>query len=304
MSDAATGTNSVTEGIITCPYCGDTVSQLVAIESGMKLRLNREAQLESVPDEVCDGCLKILNKMISKGAALRFEVQAKEQNRLMLWRNRVQLVKQAKVHLSKKNFSDAAVAYEKYLRVLEIVYETKPGELSPDLFKNQARAQEMTVITSVYWDLMRIYDTHATYRERQYKAAQKLAEFVRFTPVFPHIIRKAESQTRQAKNPEAFQKFLKLSNANRPRCFIATAAFDGYGHPTIWQLCRFRDQFLRHSGWGRIAIYHYYRCSPGIAAFLDRNPALKPFVRAALTQIAKCKFVRKRLNDWAALVIL
>ncbi len=297
MSDAGTDSNSATEGIITCPYCGDNVSQLLAIESGMKLRLSKEAQLESVPDEVCDGCLKILNKMISKGAALRSEAQAKEQNRLMLWRNRVQLVKQAKLHLSKKNFPDAAVSYEKYLRVLEIVYETKPGELSPDLFKNQARAQEMTVITSVYWDLMRIYDTHPTYRERQYKAAQKLAEFVRFTPVFPHIIRKAESQTRQAKNPDAFQKFLKLSNSNRPRCFIATSAFDGYGHPIVWDLCRFRDHFLRQSRLGRIAIFHYYQYSPAFAAFLDRNPALKPFIRAALTRIAKCKFVRKRLND-------
>lgn len=310
MSEAAVEN----DGVITCTYCGDNVPTLVPIETGMKLRLSKETQIGTVPDAVCEGCLKILLKMVSKGAALRSEQQAKEQNRLLLWRNRVQLVKQAKLYLSQKNFSDAAVAYEKYLRVLEIVYETKPGEMSPDLFKNQARAQEMTVIASVYWDLMRIYDTHPSYRERQYKAAQKLAEFVRYTPIFPHVMRKAESQRRQAKNPDAFAKFLKLSNSKRPRCFIATSAFSniavtsGAGidtsaflsanevHPVIDDLCRFRDQFLKLSPSGRAIVRFYYKHSPSIAAWLDRHPSLKPVVRAALTAVARSRFVRNRLN--------
>lgn len=293
MSDAAVVEN---EGAIVCPYCGDNVPSLVPIEAGLKLRLGKEAQVEQVPDSVCDGCMKILAKMISKGAALRGEQQAKEQNRLMLWRNRVQLVKQAKQYLSQKNFSDAAVAYEKYLRVLEIVYEKQAGDLGPELFKNQARAQEMTVIASVYWDLMRIYDTHPTYRDRQYKAAQKLADFVRFTPIYPHIIRKAESQKRQAKNPDAFSKFLKLSNSSRPRCFIATSAFENPSHPVIVDLCRFRDRYLKTYPAGRALVRLYYKHSPGIALMLDAHPRLKPYVRALLKHIAHSKFLRNRLN--------
>ena len=289
-------TAAATEGVIVCPYCGDNVPGLIPIESGMKLRLQQEAQITSVPDQVCEGCHKQLSKSISKGAVLRAEQQAKEQNRLMLWRNRVQLVKQAKQHLAQKNFSDAAVAYEKYLRVLEIVYEQKAGELTPDLFKNQARSQELTVIASVYWDLMRIYDSHASYKDRQSKAAEKLAQFVRFTPVFPHIMRKAEGYTRQAKNPDAFNKFLRLSNASRPRCFIATAAFDGYCDPSVETLCRFRDQYLSHTQFGRAFVRLYYRHSPRAAAFLDAHPALKPATREALAWIAKSKFVRKRLS--------
>lgn len=262
----------------------------------MRLRLQQEGQVGTIPETVCDGCLKMLSKMVSKGAVLRAEQQAKEQNRIMLWRNRVQLVKQAKQYLAQKNFSDAAVAYEKYLRVLEIIYETKPSELSPDLFKNQARAQEMTVITGVYWDLMRIYDTHPTYKERQHKAAEKLAEFVRFTPIFPHIMRKAEAQVRSAKNPDAFNRFLRLSNSKRPRCFIATAAFDGYHHPVIWHLCDFRDDFLRNSRAGRRMIALYYRHSPRLARWLDEHPSWKPATRKVLRFIANTKFVRKRLS--------
>lgn len=262
----------------------------------MRLRLQNEAQVQAVPEQVCEGCFAQLSRLVSKGAVLRAEAQAKEQNRLMLWRNRVQLVKQAKQHLAQKNFSDAAVSYEKYLRVLEIVYECKPGELKPDLFKSQARAQEMTVITSVYWDLMRIYDTHSRYADRQSKAAEKLAAFVRFSPIFPQIMRKADTQTRTAKNPAIFKKFIKLSNASRPRCFIATAAFDGERTMTVEQLCAFRDQHLKTSAGGRRFVRVYYKVSPHVADFLDRNPTLKPATRKLLQWIATSAFVRNRLN--------
>jgi hypothetical protein len=291
--------NSSADGAIVCPYCGDTADALMPIEPGMRLRLNKDAQLSSVPDSVCDGCFKMLNKMSSKGATLRSEQQAREQNRLTLWRNRVQLVKQGKAHLAKKNFSEAAVAYEKYIRVLELVYDAKPGELSPELFKDKTRSHELTVIATVYWDLLRIYDTQSAYKDRQYKAAQKLAEFVRYTPIFPQIIRKAETQARVGKNPDAFNKFLILSHAKRPRCFIATAAFsdqEAYGHPVILTLCHFRDHYLRKTSAGRAFIYLYYRLSPKVAATLDQYPALKPSIRAVLTRIANSQFIRNRLN--------
>lgn len=293
MADA----QAAMDEVITCPYCGDNVSTLVPVEAGMRLRLQKEAQIMSVPERVCEGCIKQLAKSISKGAILRAEQRAKEQNRLMLWRSRVQLVKQAKQHLSQKNFSDAAVSYEKYLRVLEIIYEKKPGELSPDLFKGEARSQELTVIASVYWDLMRIYDTHERYKDRQFKAADKLAEFARFTPAFPHIMRRAESYVRQAKNPAAFKNFIRMANSSRPRCFIATAAFDGYYDPVVETLCQFRDQRMKSNQFGRGCINLYYRCSPRVAEFLDAHPSLKPATRKALGCLAywitKCGLVRK-----------
>jgi uncharacterized membrane protein YkvA (DUF1232 family) len=285
-----------TDGIILCPYCNDHASSLLPIESGMKLRLQTEANVTSIPDRVCAGCYSQLGRLVSKGAVLRAEQQVREQNRLMLWRNRVQLVKQAKQLLAQKNYADAAVAYEKYIRVLEIVYDVKPGELGPDHLRKQGRMQELTVVTSAYWDLMRIYDTHATYRDRQEKAAQKLANFVRFTPIFPQIMRKAETQTRQAKNPEVFKKFLKSASSNRPRCFIATAAYDGQLTTTVETLCRFRDEFLERGPLGRRLVRLYYSFSPGFAELLDRNPALKPAARKLLTRIAESKFIRNRLN--------
>jgi hypothetical protein len=266
----------------------------VKIDTGMRLRIEQSGGLTPAPEAVCPGCFGILSKMVSKGAALRAEAQAKEQNRLMLWKNRVGLVKQAKQYLAQKAYSDAAVAYEKYIRVLEIVFDAKPGELNPDLFKSESRAQEMTVIASVYWDLMRIYDTHQRYQDRQMKAAEKLAAFIRFTPIFPQIMRKAESQTRTAKNPEAFRRFLKLSNASRPRCFIATAAFEGQRTETVETLCLFRDQFLKKSAFGRSFVAAYYRVSPTLAEALDRHPRLKPATRVVLRWLASRRPIIER----------
>jgi hypothetical protein len=285
---------------ITCPYCGDSVSRLNPIESGMKLRLQENAEISPVPSSVCDGCFDIMSKMVAKGATLRMEAKAKENNRLMLWKSRVGLVKQAKQHLASKSYSDAAVSFEKYLRVLEIIYDKKSGELTPELFKNEKKAQELTVIASVYWDLLRVYDSHPSYADRQMKAALKLAEFIRFTPIYPHIMRKADSQTRTAKNPEAFKRFLKLSNKTRPRCFIATSAYQGYSSTTVQALCLFRDQRLKQTPAGRRFVRLYYRFSPQAACFLDRHPALKPTVRWLLSAVAlfivRRKYVRNCLK--------
>lgn len=268
-----------------CPNCGADNVTLMRIEAGMKLRLAEVVGLTSVPAEACANCIREFSNQVSAGATLRIEEAKKAENRMHLWRNRVALVKQAKQLMVSRLYSDAAVAYEKYLRILEVVYERKPGELSADLFSNEARKQELTVISSVYWDLMRIYDVHERYRERQMSSAEKLAEFSRYTRVLPNLIKKAESEARGAKNPEAYKHFLKRVKARRGRCFIATAAFSGPA-PEIVILCSFRDNVLRATKWGRVLIRVYYRISPPLADFLDAYPALKPPVRKALTWLA------------------
>ena len=267
------------DGAITCSYCGDTVPSLIPIEAGMRLTLQTNANLKTVPESVCAGCHNILAKMVSMGAVLRSQEAAKEQNRLMLWRNRVNLIRKAKTHLAQREFAEAAIYYEKYLRVLELVYDKKQGELSPDLFSAEARKQELTVVASVYWDLMRIYDQSPRYKDRQVAASMKLSEFIRFTPIYGHVIRKAESMARTAKSPDVFRNFLKVSNKNRPRCFIASAAFEDADSPTIETLRLYRDRVLRRHPAGRRFTRLYYRWSPPIASLIDQSPA---FVRTAL----------------------
>ncbi len=213
--------------------------------------------------------------------------KAKEQKKLMLWKSRTNLIKKARQSMQEKAFSDAAVAYEKYIKVLEVVFDAKKGELSPTLFKDSARTQELTVVASVYWDLLRIYDTSPKYGDRQAMAAKKLSQFLRFTPILPDILRKAEAFQKTAKNPIAVKAFLKMASENKGRCFVATASFQ-YHSPEVEALTVFRDQYLLKSKWGALFIQFYYKVSPPIARLLDRHPACQYPVRFVLRQIVFC----------------
>lgn len=200
----------------------------------------------------------------------------------MLWKSRVNLIKKARQLMMGKAFSEAAVAYEKYLRVLEVVFDAQPGELTPEHFKDSARTQELTLVASVYWDLLRIYDTSDRYGDRQALAAKKLAQFLKFTPIFPDIVRKAETFSRTARNPSAVKAFIKGATSTRTRCFVATAAFDSEFDPTVVALQGWRDRVLARRYLGLLFIQGYERWSPPVAAALDRSAFLKPLVRVFL----------------------
>ncbi len=275
-----------------CPRCGLEVATLQHVTPEM-IEGIRGAGLPAPPPEVCENCYMDLERTSGSsavpGGAIMAAEKAKEQYRLQLWKSRVQLIKRGRTMMLAKDYSEAAVAYEKYIKILELVFGCKKGErLTPAMFKDSARTSEMTVLVSVYWDLLRIYDTSDKYGDRQEVAARQLAAFLHFTPIFPDIIKKAESFARSARNPAKIKLFLKASAKQRPRCFVATSAFNS-PMATEVQILRFwRDQTLRNGALGRWFIVNYYRYSPPIARFLDKHPWLKPCTRAVLRIFTKC----------------
>jgi hypothetical protein len=275
--------------MVTCPRCALQVMDLHGVDGPLLQRLNELG--EASPNQVCMSCLNDLRKVASNGAGgvLMAQEKAKEQHRLQLWKSRVSLVKNGRQLMNQKMYSEAAVAYEKYLKILEIVFNVEKGQhLTPEQFKESARTEELTVVTSVYWDLLRIYDTSDKYGDRQAIAGRQLALFVRFTPIFPDIIKRAEAFVKQAKNPSAFRGFLKNASNERPRCFIATSAFESPLNLEVQILRHYRDDKLKQSNAGRFFILNYYKFSPRIAEFLDNNSYLKPAVRAVLKLLIKC----------------
>ncbi len=275
--------------MVNCPRCGLQVMDLHAVESAVMQKLSELG--DPPPSQVCMVCLSDLRKVAASnaGGILLAQEKAKEQHRLQLWKSRVSLVKKARTLMGQKMYSEAAVAYEKYLKILEIVFNVEKGQfLTPEHFKDTARTEELTVIASVYWDLLRIYDTSPKYGERQAVAARQLALFARYTPIFPDILKRAETFVRQARNPGIFKTFLKNASNERPRCFIATAAFDSELCWEVQTLRHFRDHYLRKTHWGRVFILQYYKFSPNIAQILDKHSALKPFVRKLLRLLIKC----------------
>ena len=267
-----------------CPKCSNIVGKLYPIEAGLRLALRATGQELNIPDQVCENCYSLFSGQMSQGVRLRLEREAKDKNRALLWKSRVNLIKQARQLMAQKAFSEAAISYEKYLRILELVYDTKKGELTPTVFSNDPRSKELTVVTSVYWDLFRIYDNSTRSSDRMHKVAMKLAEFARFSPLFPEIIKKAEQMQKSAKNQGAIRTFLKSAHDSRPRCFIATEAFFPEA-PEVRALQAFRDQTLKVSPWGRRLVHFYYKRSPTIALWLSRRSQFKPMVRALLRLI-------------------
>lgn len=266
-----------------CARCGQTRESFKQIETGLRLALETTGRSENLPPVVCSSCYEELTGLVSQGMKLRLEQEQREKNKMVLWKSRVNLIKQARQQMIHKAYAEAAISYEKYLRILEMVYSKKKGELTPDIFNRSKRSKELTVLASVYWDLMRIYDTSPQYGNRMQEAAAKLALFVPFSPLYPDIVKKAESFQRSAKNPGVVRGFLKATRGRATRCFVVSATFGSPYAKEVFVLCQFRDQHLRRHSAGRWAISTYYRVSPPIAKVVENSfvlqTCLRPFFR-------------------------
>lgn len=279
----------------TCPRCKSFADEFYNIDAGMRLAL-KEAGVTDFPDRVCPSCYEQLTSSVSQGVKLRMERDMREKNKMMMWKNRVHLIKNARGLMNQKAYSEAAVQYEKYLRVLEMVYNLKKGELSPAVFNNSSRSKELTVIASVYWDLVRIYDTSPRYLDRMRIAADKLGQFLPFSPLYPDIIKKVDIFSRAAKNPAVLKNLLKNAKSRRGPCFIATAAFHDDPEAVELHIFRqFRDRHLRPYAIGRQAIWCYYALSPRLAAWIISSQPKTRAARWFLTKIAGQ--LKKSLNS-------
>lgn len=70
------------------------------------------------------------------------------------------------------------------------------------------------------------------------------------------------------------------------RCFIATSVYGPEAIETE-QLRQWRDHTLAHKVGGAWLITAYYRVSPYVARFLDRNESLKVFIRSMLNLLLR-----------------
>lgn len=270
-----------------CPRCGADSRELVRIDAGMRIALAEGGMAKEVPGEACTNCIQEFSKMVSQGARLRAQRKAREANQVALWRNRINVLKQGRTYLAQRLFVEAAIEFEKYIRIVEIVNELKPGELKPEHLKKNAKSNELDVFLSTLWDLIKIYDMNAAYQPKLKEKVNMIVEFGKASPSFPRLARKMAAYSKKAKNREVFNELLTRSNAPKNKCFIATSTYNDPVHPQVLILSRFRDEILEDSLPGRLFIWIYYKVSPIVADFLDKNPRLKPTSRHLLDRLAK-----------------
>ena len=73
----------------------------------------------------------------------------------------------------------------------------------------------------------------------------------------------------------------------KPKCFIATAAYGSPYAREIYILRRWRDNSLNTNYFGRLFVKIYYKVSPPIARLVERNKFMKKTVRSFLDIVLK-----------------
>jgi hypothetical protein len=96
----------------------------------------------------------------------------------------------------------------------------------------------------------------------------------------------------------AFSLYLKVTK-KRPiniqkssSCFIATAAYSTPTHPDLDTFRNFRDEKLLTHPAGQRLVSLYYQISPRIAQYVERQPAIKSWLREQLGRLAQ--WMRRR----------
>lgn len=275
--------------MVKCPNCRLSVPEVYPVDLALRDRIRKLDPGFELNGEMCKTCLiDLRKKAFGSSGVMMAQERSAENRKKRLWMSRVPLVRQGQALMANKQYNEAAAAYEKYLRVLELTFDCEPGNLSPESLKESAKTAELTVIVGAYWDLLRIYDNTDAQTEQQKNAATQLAKFINYTPVYPDIMKRAEVFVRQARHPEVVRSFISAARKKRSRCFIATSAFQSPASLEVQLLRIYRDQVLKQSFWGRRFVAIYYKLSPRIANFLDHQSWLKPAVRAVLRFVIKC----------------
>lgn len=272
----------------TCPRCSAQFPELIRVEQGMKLRLQETGTDANPPPEVCPNCYKEFSSNISQGAKLRAQENAKAHNRMVLWKNRFSLIKQAREKMQVKSMTEAAVFYEKYIRTLEICHDLNPGQLDPLMFNSPGKEKELEVLSTVYLDLIKIYDSNSRYTDRLNNVSQKLMRILPHCKNRADISRKIERHIKASKNPQIMKRIAgdvsKVSKGTG--CFIATASFGANNTSELVIFYAFRDHVLQKSFAGRCFIKLYYFISPPMAQLISKHSFLASISRKILKPIA------------------
>ena len=228
---------------------------------------------------------KIDEKSASTDNTLAEKENSKRKKKI--WDSRAAFIKSGHLSMQSRRYSEAAVSYEKYIRILELYFEVPAGGLTPEIFKESAKTSELAILSSIYWDLIRVYDSNESYSQRQANAAIQLAKFAVLTPIHHDLVTQAESFLSKARNPQNVKLFL-TGVGKTSKCFIATAAFQNPDCYEVIFFRHYRDSVLSKHKLGLLLIHVYYRYSAFWADKLQNQNFMKSIIRWLLRAVIKC----------------
>ena len=88
--------------------------------------------------------------------------------------------------------------------------------------------------------------------------------------------------------PQSFINYWSKNSGSNSKegCFIATAAYGDFNHPTVMQFRHFRNNTLNNNVLGRYLVRVYYEISPNCSRIIKKSPILRSFCKSILDKLA------------------
>ena len=221
------------------------------------------------------------------------EAQKRKDNRAFLEElaKRIQVAREGKLYSAKQDYSNAILAYRKFLTITARAFDVDIADLRPDLFDEKSRKGEALLISSIALDFLKILD-HLNSPSAKEERAMCHKLFIRFTLNQPfqnfaaENLRKFLAYKRSVKNRG---EFWATYNAIKSKkfCVIATWAFQNENAGTVARLRRFRNETLSRSQLGRACIAFYYENGARLIPALELVPGSRWLMQKALRFLTK-----------------
>ncbi len=224
----------------------------------------------------------------SKLEAHIVEVQKRKDDRQFLdeLAKRITIAREGRTHIERKNYPAAMTAYRRFLAITAQSFNVEIADISPTHIDQKNRVAESLIISSIFFDLLKILDKLDSASAR---AERQLYHrlFLRFTKGMPFQHFAAENIRKRLVTKNALinkNEFWATYHAivGRSFCIVATWAFNSNSAEEVKRLRRFRDEMLWPNRWGRKFTRSYYRHGHRIANFLVVLPGSQSITRWAL----------------------
>lgn len=188
--------------------------------------------------------------------------------------HRITTVRIGKHSYDKNDYLNAIRKYTDYLETIAEINETDLYSLRPDMFNMSQDVTELLLISHLYFELAKMYDSSEKFQDQSIKC---LELFVSFTVNQPFQILNSEMIRKYvrrggSKYPENFFKAYQQIHVQSKKCYVATYCY-GETHAVTRELRLFKNWLLTLF-WGHHAVRFYYSLSSKLIAELPAHPLL------------------------------
>lgn len=220
------------------------------------------------------------------------DAEKKKQDRAFLEElaKRISIAREGRMYIEKKDYSRAMTSYRRFLAITAKSVNVEVEQLSPMLFEEKRRVAEALIVSSIFFDLLRILDrleSASALEER--KLYHKL--FIRFTLGQPfqyfagENIRKNLIYGGAIKHKKEFWATYHAIQVKK-FCVVATWAFGDEDCFEVQKMRELRDGKLSGSALGRRMVKIYYNHGTLLRDTLKLIPGGKQIVRWAIRAVA------------------